>query len=116
MTEDEMTRAAKYERDKDDADEWETASQGTKEARRRLGAMISVRLSASELSQVREKAAEAGLSVSAFMRVAALQSHRAFGAPARTYTAAFQTDLPWAPNSGSSLANRVPRTSAPMSR
>lgn len=80
----EAERAAYFEAHKDDLDEWEEA-EGPK-PRRRLASMISVRLSPREAEIVREAAQRETVSVSAFIRQAALQA--ALG-PQTHYTGTF---------------------------
>jgi hypothetical protein len=71
MTDDERERAAFYEAHKDDPDEWGDATPPAK-PRRRLASMFSVRLAPAEADLVRREAENRGLSVSAFLRTAAL--------------------------------------------
>jgi mobilization protein NikA len=68
---DELGRAAHYDAHKDDEDEWGEPEPVPK-ARRRLASMISVRLSPKEADVVRAAAQQQGVSVSAFLRRAAL--------------------------------------------
>ncbi len=68
---DERARAEHYEAHKDDETEWEEPEAAPKE-RRRLASMISVRLSPKEAQVVREAAEQQRVSVSAFLRRAAL--------------------------------------------
>jgi uncharacterized protein (DUF1778 family) len=67
----ERERAAYYEAHKDQPDDWGEPTKS--KARRRLASMISVRLSAGEAAAVRAAAEERGISVSAFLREAALK-------------------------------------------
>jgi len=72
VTGDERERREEYGRETGDA-----AQRGEPIARRpgrRLGAMVSVRISAEELEQVRRAAEAQGLSTSAFLRTAALRA------------------------------------------
>lgn len=71
----ERERAARYESSKDSLDSWGDAVQPKE--RRRLASMISVRLSPAEATLVREAADQRGLSVSAFLRNAALHEAQA---------------------------------------
>ena len=68
----EAERVAYYEAHKDDPDEWGEVE--TPRPRRRLASMISVRLSPREAEIVREAAEREKVSVSAFIRQAALQA------------------------------------------
>ncbi|ERR1039457_6214976 len=68
---DERERAAHYETHKDDPDEWGDGTPRSK-PRRRLASMFSVRLAPAEAAVVREAAEKRGMSVSAFLRAAAL--------------------------------------------
>jgi hypothetical protein len=68
---DERERAAHYEAHKDDADEWGDAAPSAG-PRRRLASMFSVRLAPAEAAIVRQAAESRGMSVSAFLRSAAL--------------------------------------------
>jgi hypothetical protein len=72
VTEDEGMRRENYESETGDSEEW--GEPIAKKPRRRLGAMISVRLAADELEQVRQAAEARRVSVSAFLREAALQA------------------------------------------
>lgn len=67
----ERERAAYYEANKDDPDEWGEAKPPTR-PRRRLASMFSVRLAPAEAAVVRQAAESSGISVSAFLRTAAL--------------------------------------------
>lgn len=69
--EDERARADRYEGSKDNLDEWGDAVPPTR-PRRRLASMISVRLTPGEVALVRSAAEKRGLSLSAFLRAAAL--------------------------------------------
>jgi hypothetical protein len=65
--------AGYYQGHKDDEDEWEDVPEpGRRSESRRLRAMVSVRFSPEEADSVRAAADAAGLSLSAFIRVAAL--------------------------------------------
>ena len=66
--------AAYYQAHRDDPGEWDEPEQPPVVARRRLGAVVSVRISAEEESLLRGVATERRLSLSAFMRDAALAS------------------------------------------
>jgi hypothetical protein len=82
---DEKELAAQLQSTKDDVDEWGNATpdpdstdpavaSGTKSApKRRLAAMVSVRLSPEELEAVQARAAERGESVSGYLRGVALR-------------------------------------------
>lgn len=72
---DEWERAEYYEAHKDDPDEWGEPEPA--KPRRRLASMFSVRLAPAELETVRDAAERRGLSVSAFLRMAALNEARA---------------------------------------
>lgn len=74
MIEDENVRGADYESKTGDSEEW--GEPIPTKARRRLGAMISVRLTADELDEVRRAAEAQGVSSSAFLRTAALRAAR----------------------------------------
>lgn len=73
MPNDEPERAAHYEQSKDDPADWEEPEQPDR-PRRRLGVMFSVRLQPDELDSIRVLAARRGMSVSAFLRDAALNA------------------------------------------
>jgi hypothetical protein len=81
----ESERAAYYEAHKDDPAEWGEPMPTPAKPRRRLASMISVRLAPDELAVVREGADERGLSVSGFLRMAALREarHGTGGTPLR---------------------------------
>ena len=68
----EADKAAYYEAHKDDAEEWGAPEAAPARPRRRLASMISVRLSPSEADKIRQAAETQGMSVSAFLRAAAL--------------------------------------------
>jgi Mobilization protein NikA len=68
---DEQDRATYYEAHKDDPEEWGEGLPAKQ--RRRLASMFSVRLSPSEAAEVRAAAERRGVSVSAFLRAAALK-------------------------------------------
>jgi len=70
---DESERAAHYEQSRGDPTEWEEPEQSGRPGHR-LGAMFSVRLQPHELDSIRALAMRRGLSVSAFLRDAALQA------------------------------------------
>lgn len=72
MSDEEDVDAAYHEARKDDPDEW--GEPEPPKPRRRLASMISVRLSQREAMVVREAAERGGVSVSAFLRTAALQA------------------------------------------
>src|SRR5437764_2803255 len=78
---DERERTTYYEAHKDDPDEWGTPL--SPKPRRRLASMFSVRLAPQELALVRSAAEERGLSVSSFLRMAALKEAQA---PAAGFT------------------------------
>lgn len=67
--------AAQLQATKDDADEWGDAVEAAAESapKRRLAAMVSVRLSPEELEAVQARAVERGESVSAYLRGVALR-------------------------------------------
>ncbi|NUR03421.1 MAG: hypothetical protein HOY79_44965 [Streptomyces sp.] len=71
----EPDRADYYEAHKDDPAEW-GESQPAPTRRRRLDSMLSVRLAPTEVDAVRAAAEHLGISVSAFLRQAALQMAR----------------------------------------
>src|SRR5436309_13522567 len=73
----ERDQASYYESHKDEPDDWGEPIQS--KARRRLASMISVRLSPAEAAQVRAAAEERGVSVSAFLREAALKEAQHHG-------------------------------------
>jgi len=74
----EQERAAYYEaHGGDDVEEWGEPEPDSGKPRRRLASMISVRLAPEEADAVREAARRNGVSVSAFMREAALVRARA---------------------------------------
>jgi len=79
---DERKDAAYYETHKDDSDEWGDVAPSGK-PRRRLASMFSVRLAPAEADVVRRAAESRGMSVSAFLRSAALAeaTHEARGCP-----------------------------------
>jgi hypothetical protein len=77
----ESERAEYYESHKDDPELWGEPQPA--KPRRRLASMISVRLSPDEADAIREAAEREGLSVSAFLRAAALKEARHDGLPAR---------------------------------
>lgn len=66
----ERERAAEYEKATGDSAQWGDATPSG--PNRRLASMVSVRLTAAELDTIRTAADEAGVSVSAFIRSAAL--------------------------------------------
>ncbi|MFE9604768.1 plasmid mobilization protein [Streptomyces hokutonensis] len=76
---DEQERAAYYEAHKDDEGEW-GEPEAPAQPRRRLASMISVRLAPEESQLVRDAAERAGVSVSAFIRSAALAAAAGAGA------------------------------------
>lgn len=85
--ENEQERAAYYEAHRgDDLDEWDEAAPA--KPRRRLAAMVSVRLAPEELDAVRAAAAQRGTSLSAFLRMAALTEAALPGANERPGPAA----------------------------
>jgi hypothetical protein len=68
--------AAELQGSKDDASEWgEATSQDAlaKTGKRRLAAMVSVRLALEELEQVQQRAEELGQTVSAYLRAVAMR-------------------------------------------
>ncbi len=85
--------SAYYQANKDRDDDWdETPSPGGRSEKRRLQSMVSVRFSPDEIDRVREAAAATGMSLSGFLRDAALaraegrtQPH---GSPAEAHAAA----------------------------
>jgi hypothetical protein len=77
---DEKELAAQLQGTKDDTDEWgdptpdlRSADEGESTPKRRLAAMVSIRLSPEELEAVQARAAERGESVSGYLRGIALQ-------------------------------------------
>jgi hypothetical protein len=68
-----MSDAQYYQRHKDDEGEWGEPVRMPASARRRLASMISVRFSAEEARWVRKAAADAGESVSNYIRTATLR-------------------------------------------
>jgi hypothetical protein len=72
VTEDEGIRREIYERETGDNEDW--GEPVAPKPRRRLGAMVSVRLTPDELERVREAAEARGMSTSAFLREVALQA------------------------------------------
>ncbi len=70
-----MTDADFYQSHKDDPNEWGEAegTRGRKPARERLNAIISVRLTPEEEEALKAVARERGLTLSAFVRAAALR-------------------------------------------
>ena len=73
---DEKDLAADLQRGKDDATEWgEVAPEDSaaKPAKRRLAAMVSVRLMPEELEQVQQRAEQMGQTVSAYLRSLAMR-------------------------------------------
>lgn len=70
-----MTDAEFYQAHKDDPEEWgePEGSRGRKPARERLDSIISVRLTPDEAEALRAAAVDRGLSLSAFVRAAALR-------------------------------------------
>lgn len=92
---DEKELAAQLQGTKDDADEWgdatpTVASPAESGPKRRLAAMVSVRLSPEELEAVQARAAERGESVSGYLRGVALRDvtavNRVFRMPAMMST------------------------------
>ena len=67
----ESERGGYYESHKDDSELWGEPEQA--KPRRRLASMISVRLAPDEAEAIREAADRDGMSVSAFLRAAALK-------------------------------------------
>ena len=68
--------AAELQASKDDPEEWGDAAppaSSGKRAKRRLAAMVSVRLSPEELRRVQERATDRGTTVSAYVRALALR-------------------------------------------
>lgn len=70
MPDEDVERATYYEAHRNDPDEWDEAE--APRPRRRLASMISVRLSPKEAAVIRQAAERDGVSVSAFLRSAAL--------------------------------------------
>jgi len=70
----ENDRGDYYEANRDDHEEWGDAV--PTKPRRKLASMISVRLSPEETQEIRRAAEESGLSVSAFLRDAAVRQAR----------------------------------------
>jgi hypothetical protein len=74
---DEKQLAAELQDTKDDADEWGDAapatSAGNASTKRRLAAMVSVRLSPAELEQIQKHAESRGESVSSYLRGLAIR-------------------------------------------
>jgi len=71
---DEKELAAQLQGTKDDADEWGEATPNPESStKRRLAAMVSVRLSPEELEAVQGRAAERGETVSGYLRGVALR-------------------------------------------
>jgi predicted DNA binding CopG/RHH family protein len=71
---DEKELAAQLQDSKDDSDEWGGATPNPEPApKRRLAAMVSVRLSPEELEAVQARAAERGETVSGYLRGVALR-------------------------------------------
>ncbi len=67
--------ATYYQKHKDDADEWgDPEGPLVRSDRRRLGAMVSVRLTPEEADLVRQMASSKGLSMSAFIRACVLET------------------------------------------
>lgn len=95
-----MSDAEFYQKHKDDLDEWGEAegSRGRKPPRDRLNAIISVRLTPEEEDALKQAASDRGLTLSAFVRAAAL--HEA--APA--------TVSHWAYHSSHTEASMTPPT------
>ena len=88
----ERERAAYYESHKDEPGDWGDGEPARKE-RRRLASMISVRLSPEEAAVVRAAAEGQGLSVSAFLRNAALREAAAQGSAVPTQATASERTL-----------------------
>jgi hypothetical protein len=89
----ESERAEYYESHKDDPDLWGEPEPA--KPRRRLASMISVRLSPDEAEAIREAADREGLSVSAFLRAAALKEARQEDGPrARPNPVAYVVNVP----------------------
>lgn len=68
--------AAELQRTKDDGTEWGDGVSGgsdAKSTKRRLAAMVSVRLSAEELERVQHRAVDCGQTVSAYLRGLAIR-------------------------------------------
>jgi uncharacterized protein (DUF1778 family) len=93
----ERERVAYYESHKDEPDDWGVAE--PPKERRRLASMISVRLSPEEAAVVRAAAEGQGLSVSAFLRSAALKEARAGGAAVPMQATMSERSTPRVPNS-----------------
>ena len=94
-------RADYYQAHKDDPDEWGEPQAGPRR-RQRMASVLSVRFAPDEVDAIRAEADRQGLSVSAFVRAAALrEAHR------RTdlgVTTVGRLDLQASPASGVSLA------------
>ncbi len=65
--------AAQMQAEKDDLSQWEEVTAPTRSGKRKLTAMVSVRLSPEELERVQAHAEESGQSVSAYLRNLALR-------------------------------------------
>jgi hypothetical protein len=70
---DEKELAGELQASKNDPDEWGDAESGAMEDKKRLSAMVSIRLAKDELEQVQRRAQERGQSVSAYLREVALR-------------------------------------------
>jgi len=101
---DERERTAHYETHMDDPEEWDEPEPLPAKPRRRLASMFSVRLAPQELALVRAAAEERGLSVSAYLRMAALKEAQPpasgstasyHGAVRRTVNPAAQASTVW---------------------
>ena len=71
MSESEL--AARLQAEKDDLSQWEEVPPRPRPDKRKLSAMVSVRLSPEELERLQERAGESGQSVSAYLRSLALR-------------------------------------------
>ncbi len=71
MSESEL--AARLQAEKDDLSQWDEVTAPTRAGKRKLSAMVSVRLSPEELERVQERAEESGQSVSSYLRNLALR-------------------------------------------
>jgi hypothetical protein len=90
--------ARHYQAHRDDAEEWGEPVQ-PEPKKRRLGAMLSVRLTPEEAERVREAASDAGQSLSEFLRAAILQ--HATRAPSIEFTGGSVTPPAGEPVEGS---------------
>lgn len=84
----ERDRAEHYERHQGDTSDW--GEPLPEQPRRRLASMISVRLAPDEIAKIREAAKRDGLTVSAFLRDAALKAASPEEPPSSSPAAAYQ--------------------------